>query len=104
MGNEKYTVIVSDRAKHMLGMHIRFMAPNQQTCGCKIKEEIMNAMRSLQKCHVASHSFNEPYIPVNKYHKMYVPKWYLILYQVQDNTVYVDYILDCREDYSWLIR
>ena len=23
---------------------------------------------------------------------------------IQDDTVYVDYILDCRKDYSWLIR
>ena len=48
--------------------------------------------------------FDELYIPPNKYHKMYVPKWYLVLYQIRDDTVYVDYILDCREDYSWLIH
>ena len=35
---------------------------------------------------------------------MFVAKWYLVLYQIQDDTVYVDYILDCRKDYSWLIR
>ena len=29
---------------------------------------------------------------------------YLVLYQIQDDTVYVDYILDCRKDCSWLIR
>lgn len=60
MGNEKYTVIVSDRAKHMLGMHIRFMA-KQQTCGCKNKEEIMNAMRSLQKMPCRFHSLTTLY-------------------------------------------
>ena len=47
--------------------------------------------------------FEEPYIPPNKYHKMFVEKWYLVLYQIKDDTVYVDYILDCRKDYSWLI-
>lgn len=31
-------------------------------------------------------------------------KWYLVLYQIQDSTVYVEYILDCRKDYSWLIH
>lgn len=49
-------------------------------------------------------SFEEAYIPMNKYHKMFVAKWYLLLYQIQDDAVYVDYILDCRKDYSWLIR
>ncbi|HHY30897.1 MAG TPA: type II toxin-antitoxin system RelE/ParE family toxin, partial [Syntrophaceticus sp.] len=44
------------------------------------------------------------FIPPNKYHKMFVEKWYLILYQVKDQTVYVDYIVDCRQDYGWLVR
>lgn len=48
--------------------------------------------------------FEEPYITPNKYHKMFIEKWYLVLYQIQDDTVYVEYILDCRKDYSWLIR
>ena len=42
-------------------------------------------------------------MPANKYHKMFVANWYLILYQIQDDTVFIDYILDCRQDYSWLI-
>lgn len=36
--------------------------------------------------------------------KMFVAKCYLVLYQIQDDTVHVDYILDCRKDYHWLIR
>ena len=40
----------------------------------------------------------------NKYHKMFVEKWYLILYQIKDQIVYVDYIVDCRQDYRWLVR
>lgn len=104
MENSKYTVIVSDRAKHMLGMHVRFMAQINKAAAIKTKEELMNAMRSLEKMPYRFPFFDELYIPSNKYHKMYVPKWYLILYQIQDNTVYVDYILDCREDYSWLIQ
>lgn len=40
----------------------------------------------------------------NKYHKMFIEKWYPILYQIQDNTVFAEYIVDCRKDYSWLIH
>ena len=29
---------------------------------------------------------------------------HLVLYQIEDDTVYVDAILDCRKDYSWIIR
>ena len=44
--SKRYKVIVSDRAKRMLGTHIRFMAQvNKQAAAAK-KEEIMTAMRS----------------------------------------------------------
>ena len=67
-------------------------------------DELMEAMRSLERMPQRFPFFEEAYMPTNKYHKMFVAKWYLVLYQIQDDTVYVDYILDCRKDYSWLIR
>lgn len=102
--SKRYKVIVSDRAKRMLGTHIRFMAQVNKEAAAAKKKEIMTAMRSL--CQMPQHFpfFEEPYITPNKYHKMFIEKWYLVLYQIQDDTVYVDYILDCRKDYSWLIR
>ena len=102
--NRKYKVIVSDRAKNMLGMHIRFMAQvNKEAAGAK-KKEIMAALRSLSRMPQRFPFFEEMYISPNKYHKMFIEKWYLVLYQIQDDTVYVDYILDCRKDYGWLIH
>ena len=61
-------------------------------------------IRSLQTMPQRFPFFNEDYIPANKYHKLYVENWYLVLYQIKDDTVYVDWILDCRQDYSWLLR
>ena len=102
--NRKYKVIVSDRAKRMLGAHIRFMAQVNKDAALSKKKEIMTAMRSLVQMPQRFPFFEALYIPPNKYHKMFIDKWYLVLFQIQDNTVYVDYILDCRKDYSWLIR
>ena len=49
MSDKKYKVIVSDRAKRMLGTHIRFMAQvNKDTAKAK-KKELMEAMRSLER-------------------------------------------------------
>ncbi len=103
-GNRKYQVIVSDRAKRMLGVHIRFMAQVNKDAAIAQKKTLMAAMRSLSQMPQRFPFFEAVYIPPNKYHKMFVAKWYLILYQIQDDTVYIDYILDCRQDYSWLIR
>lgn len=102
--NKKYKVIVSDRAKRMLEKHIRFIAQvNEQSAAVK-KKEIISAMRSLSQMPQRFPFFEELYITPNKYHKMSIEKRYLVLYQIQDDTVYIDYILDCRQDYSWLIR
>lgn len=102
--NKKYKVIVSDRAKRMLGTHIRFMAQVNKEAAALKKKEILSAMRSLTQMPQRFPFFGELYIFPNKYHKMFVEKWYLILYQIKDDTVYVDYILDCRKDYGWLIH
>ena len=104
VSNIKYKVIVSDRAKRMLGAHIRFIAQVNKEAAAVKKKEIMTAMRSLCQMPQRFPYFEELYITLNKYHKMFIEKWYLVLYQIQDDTVFVEYILDCRKDYGWLIR
>ena len=100
----KYKVIISDRAKEMLGMHIRFLAQVNKSAAAKLKNRLVEEMRSLQDMPQRYPFFNENYIPVNKYHKLYVENWYLVLYQIKDNIVYVDWIVDCRQDYQWLLK
>ena len=104
MSDKKYKVIVSDRAKRMLGTHICFMAQVNKDAAKAKKQELMEAMRSLERMPQRFPFFEEAYIPPNKYHKMFIEKWYLILYQIQDDTVYVEYIVECRKDYNWLIH
>lgn len=64
----------------------------------------MEAIRSLYEMPHRFPFLNTHCASPNKYHKLFVRKWYLVLYQVKDQTIYVDYILDCRQDYEWLIR
>ena len=49
VSNSKYKVIVSDRAKRMLGLHIRFMAQVNKEAAAEKKKEIMAALRSLRQ-------------------------------------------------------
>ena len=63
----------------------------------------MNAIRSLSIMPERFPFLTAEFIPLNKYHKMFVEKYYLILYQIKDQTVFVDYIVDCRQDYGWLV-
>ena len=99
-----YKVIVSDRARQMLAGHVRFLTEKSPTAARKVKNDLVDAIRSLNQMAERFPFFNAEFIPPNKYHKMFVEKWYLILYQIKDQTVYVDYIVDCRQDYGWLVR
>ncbi|MFR3111098.1 MAG: hypothetical protein ACLTOG_13195 [Mediterraneibacter faecis] len=47
MADKKYKVIVSDRAKRMLGAHIRFMAQVNKDAASTKKKEIITAIRAL---------------------------------------------------------
>ena len=100
----KYQVIISDRAKEMLGMHLRFFAQVNRPASAKLKDRFVEELRSLREMPQRYPFFNENYMPANKYHKLYVENWYLVLYQIKDDTVYVDWIVDCRQDYQWLLR
>ena len=100
----QYKVIVSDRARQMLAGHVRFLAQKSPTAARRAKNELMGAIRSLSTMPERFPFLNTEFIPPNKYHKMFIEKWYLILYQIKDQTVYVDYIVDCRQDYGWLVR
>ncbi len=100
----QYRVVVSDRARQMLASHILFLVQKSPSAPRKVKNKLMDAIRSLQQMSERFPFLQAEFIPSNKYHKMIVEKWYLILYQVKDQAVYVDYIVDCRQDYRWLLR
>ena len=100
----KYKVIISDRARESFALHLRFLAQASKSAAVKLKHRFLQEIRSLEEMPQRYPFFNEDYIPVNKYHKLFVEKWYLVLYQIRDDTVYVDWIADCRQDYSWLLK
>jgi plasmid stabilization system protein ParE len=88
----------------MLAGHIRFLAEKSPEAASKTKNELLQAIRSLAWMSERYPFLDAEFIPPNKYRKMFVEKWYLVLYQIQDDKVYVDHIVDCRQDYSWLVR
>ncbi len=100
----KYKVLVSPKAKNMLDEHIDFLAQVNAASARNRKNEIMKSLRFLSDMPARFPLFESDYIKSGKYHKMYIEKWYLVLYQIMDDTVYVEYIIDCRENYSWLLR
>jgi len=42
-------------------------------------------------------------IPFQKYRKLLIGKYYLALFVIHDNTVFVTAVVDCRQEYGWLL-
>ena len=99
---KSYKVVLSTEARTMLISHIRFLASVNPDAAENVRAALMAEIRRLNRM-----PERFPYLDVNHrrslYRKMYVPNNYLVIYVIEDDTVYVEYILDCRQDYSWLI-
>ena len=98
----KYRVAVSNEARRMLTEHVFFLARVNPEAAKKLQVRIMDAIRSLETM-PERYPYLDPDDRRSPYRKMVVPQQYLIIYTIQDDTVYVEYVLDGRQDYGWLL-
>lgn len=101
--DKKYTVIISDKASEMLVSHARFLAHLSEQAAQNLIEEFDASAKSLEDLPERNPWLSNPAVPVNKYRRLLICKRYLLIYQIKDSTVYVDYVVDCRQDYVWLL-
>ena len=103
MEDKRYHVIISQRAGEMLVEHARFLAQVSPEAADKLRMNIIEAAKSLQEFPQRGSWLVDPGLPANVYRKVLVDKRYLLIYKIKDDTVYIDYVVDCRQDYYWLI-
>ncbi len=102
--NDKtYEVIISNNATQMLVSHSRFLAQVNENAAISLINEFQEKAKSLEKLTERNSWLVDSYIPQGKYRKLQMGKWYMIIYQVKSDKVYVDYVADCRQDYAWLL-
>lgn len=99
----QYNVLISPEAQRLMGNCVLFLAQTDMDAALRLKERLVEDIRRLERMPERCPFFNELYLPANKYHKLFVEKYYLILYQIKDGVVHVDYVVDCRQDYRWLL-
>ena len=100
----KYCVIVSQRATQMLVSHAAFLAQVSPEAAERLTAEFEKTANSLEIMPQRCPWLSEEYIPKNTYRFILFEKRYMIIFQIIDHTVYADYVVDCRQDYGWLIR
>ena len=100
----RYHVIVSQRATQMLVSHAAFLAQVSPEAAERLTVEFEKTANSLEIMPQRCPWLTGEYIPRNAYQFILFEKWYMIIFQIMDDIVYADYVVDCRQDYGWLIR
>jgi len=99
----KHNIVVSDAALAMLDAHVDFLARVSKSASTRLVEEILNDIELLSENPERYPAYESEFIPANRYRKMLTSKRYLVLYEIDGDSVYIDYIVDCRQDYGWMI-
>ena len=101
--NKNYQVIVSDGATQMLLSHVRFLAQVSDVAALRLIEAFQEKTNSLKQFPDRNPCLNDQMLAVGKYRKLILEKRYLLVYQIKENIVYVDAVVDTRQDYGWLL-
>ena len=101
----KYRVTVSTQAAQMMLVSpTAFLAQVSPAAVERLTVEFEKAAKSLEQMPQCCPWLRGEYIPKNAYRFILFEKRYMLIFQIVDNTVYADYVVDCRQDYGWLIR
>ena len=103
MDIRRFEVRISGQARQMLMDHVFFLANINPTAAEALRTDMIANIQSLETF-PERFPYLEPDNRKNPYRKMFVPKWYLVLYMIEGDQVFVDYVLDCRQDYRWLLE
>ena len=96
---KRYEVVVSRRAEQMLASHIMFLARVSVKAARRLRDEYAELLDELEDAPFSFPPAEEPNLP-DGYRKALFGKRYQAVFSVENNTVYLDAVLDCRKDNS----
>ena len=101
--DEVYDVKITDTAWAQMLEHARFLANVSVDAANSLVDDFITATDSLaqmpERCPWLIHDA----IPFQKYRKILFSKYHMALFQIRGNMVYVASVIDCRQDYGWLL-
>lgn len=87
----------------MLVSHAAFLAQVGPEAAERLATEFEKTTNSLEIMPQRCPWLKGEYIPRNAYRFILFEKRYMIIFQIMDDIVYADYVVDCMQDYEWLI-
>ena len=94
----KYEVIVSRRADEMLIQHAKFLARVSVPAAKRMVSEFEFILDSLEENPYQYPVDDDCNLPKGMYRKALFCKWYKVLFIVNDGKVFLDAVVDCRQD------
>jgi len=94
----EYNVLVSGRARDMLYEHARFLAQVSIQAAENLFDQFEDRVSSLEIMPERCPYYDNPFVQPRKYRKLSLGNYLLILFQVTDNTVYIELIIDGRAE------
>lgn len=88
----------------MLVSHTLYLAQVSQDAAERLAVEFKKTTDSLTVMPNRYPWLHGEYIPKNTYRFILFEIRYMIIFQERDDVVYVDYVVDFRQDYGWLFR
>ena len=96
----EYKVIIDHTVNNRMYEHVEFLAQVNEKAATQLLDTLLKDIRSLESMPYRNPVYNRPYIPSGKYRYLISNDRYHIIYQIEKNKVYVDYIQDCRQSDS----
>ena len=100
----KYRVIVSERATQMRVSQVAVVAQTSPEAAERLTVEFEKTAHSLEVMPQRCPWLTGEYIPRKAYRFILFEKRYMLIFQIVDDIVYADYVVDCKQDYNWLIQ
>ena len=94
----KYKVILGSRVDNMLLQHVEFLARVSVPAAGKFRDDFKKIIRDMEE-----NPYQFPYevdmdLPADTYRKALFARRYKALFLIEDKTVYLDAVVDCRQD------
>jgi len=101
--SKKYTVKITETAWDMLISHAHFLANVSVSAANGLIDTFVEMTDSLSAMPERNPWLENDTISFQKYRKFILGKYYIAVYEINGNDVYISAVVDSRQDYGWML-
>jgi plasmid stabilization system protein ParE len=101
---QEFNIDVTANAREMLASHALFLSNVSDKAAERLVEQFHKEVNSFHTWPERYTWLDSPKVPKHTFRKILFEKHYFILYHVDGDTVYVDAMVDGRQEYSRFLR